>query len=143
MTTPVEMEAQARDEFLGNGGTGVIALSAPDEESPHAVPVSYGYDAMETTFYFRLASGTKGDLANRPVTFVVYGQGNGWRSVVARGRLEDVEAEGVATESLEGLDRVDIPFVDIFHSPLREVEFEFYRLDPDQMTARAAVDGAR
>lgn len=137
---PVEMDPEDRDAFLGTGGTGVIALSAPEDESPRAVPVSYGYDPKDAVFYFRLAKGTKGELLNRPVTFVVYGNDDRWRSVVARGRLEDVEAEGIATESLDGLDRVDIPLVDIFHAPLREVEFEFYRLDPDELSARVEAN---
>lgn len=137
MDSPVEMDPDDRDEFLGDGGTGVIALSSPDQESPQAVPVSYGYDAVESTFYFRLAGQSRGDLTDRPVSFVVYGQENGWQSVVAHGRLGDVEAEGIATDSLAGLERVDIPLVDIFHSPLRDVDFEFYRLDPTEITARA------
>lgn len=137
--SPVEMDASERDEFLGSGGTGVIALSSTADEPPHSVPVSYGYDATETTFYFRLAAGadgSKGALANRPVSFVTTGENGGWRSVVARGRLEDVEDAGIATDTLEGLERVDIPLVDVFHRPLREIEFEFYRLDPDELTGR-------
>ncbi|QLG61853.1 pyridoxamine 5'-phosphate oxidase family protein [Halorarum salinum] len=137
--SPVEMDEEERDAFLGDGGTGVISLSTAADEPPHAVPVSYGYDATEATFYFRLADGdegAKGDLEGRPVTFVTYGEEEGWRSVVARGRLEGVRSEGIATETLEGLDRVDIPLVDIFHAPLREVAFEFYRLVPDELTGR-------
>jgi hypothetical protein len=33
---------------------------------------------------------------------------------------------------------VDIPYVDIFDRPVRVVEFEFYRLDPDQLHGRKA-----
>lgn len=39
------MEADERDEFLGRGGVGVISLSTPGDDSPHTIPVSYGYDA--------------------------------------------------------------------------------------------------
>jgi hypothetical protein len=46
----------------------------------------------------------------------------GWHSVVARGRLDDIHREDIATGTLDGLSRVDIPLIDIFHSPLREVE---------------------
>ena len=137
--SPVEMDDPERDEFLGNGGTGVISLSSSADDPPHSVPVSYGYDATETTFYFRLATGadgSKGEIDDRPVSFVTTGETVGWRSVVARGRLEDVESEGIATETLAGLDRVDIPLVDVFHRPLREVEFAFYRLVPDELTSR-------
>lgn len=138
-TTSVAMSDERRDEFLGRGGTGVLALST-DEGPPHAVPVSYGYDETAAVFYFRLAVGadrSKGELPDRSVTFVTYDTEDGdWHSVVAEGRLEDVEREGVETETLEGLHRVDIPLVGAFDHPTREVGFEFYRLVPDALTGR-------
>ncbi|MFB6080604.1 MAG: pyridoxamine 5'-phosphate oxidase family protein [Haloferacaceae archaeon] len=136
----VTMDDDERDEFLGNGGTGVVSLSTTAEDPPHSIPVSYGYDATDSTFYFRLAVGEeseKGDLDDRPVSFVTYRSEAGtWRSVVARGRLEATTDDAIATETLDGLDRVRIPLVDIFGKPSREVEFEFYRLVPDQLTGR-------
>jgi len=135
----VAMSDEERDEFLGRGGTGVLSLST-DDGAPHAVPVSYGYDAAEATFYFRLAvgaDGSKGELSDRPVTFVYYAQEDGdWHSVVAEGHLEDVEREGIETETLEGLHRVDIPLIGIFDHPTREVDFDFCRLVPDALNAR-------
>jgi nitroimidazol reductase NimA-like FMN-containing flavoprotein (pyridoxamine 5'-phosphate oxidase superfamily) len=134
------MDADERDAFLGNGGTGVIAFPSSADESPHSVPVSYGYDRSETTFYFRLAVGgdsDKGDVAGRRVTFVIYGQRDeGWRSVVVKGPLEETTEASVANESLEGLERVHIPLVDVFGHPANDVPFEFYRLVPDEMTGR-------
>jgi len=137
--TSVAMDDEQRDEFLGQGGTGVLSLST-DDGSPHAVPVSYGYDSAESTFYFRLAVGeshSKGPLPDREVTFVTYDRrDDDWHSVVAEGRLEDVEHEGIETSTLEGLQRVDIPLVGIFEHPTRDVDFEFYRLTPDELTGR-------
>lgn len=133
------MDEDERNEFLGNGGTGVISLSA-GEEAPYSTPVSYGYDATESVFYFRLAnerSGARGDLSGRDISFVTYGNDDGWKSVVATGQLEQTTEESVATESLQGLERVHIPLIDIFGKPPREVAFEFYRLVPDELTTRA------
>jgi hypothetical protein len=138
-TEAITMDADERDVFLGAGGTGVISFPSSDDESPHSIPVSYGYDASAETFYFRLAvsaDSEKGEVSGRPVTFVVYGQDDGWRSVVAKGRLEATTEESVSTESLEGLQHVHIPLVDIFGRPAQDVPFEFYRLVPDEMTAR-------
>lgn len=136
----IEMDDAERDAFLGDGGTGVIALSEPGETAPHAVPVSYGYDDTEHVFYFRLAVGPdseKGELAERPVTFVTYGQGDdGWRSVVASGSLRSTTDGAVAIESLEGFQEVQIPLVDVFGEPTAELPFEFYRLDPEALTTR-------
>lgn len=137
---PNEMDAEERDSFLGNGGTGVLSLSAPGDDPPHSVPVSYGYDAETGTFYFRLAvdpDSAKGDLAERAVSFVTYGQSDErWRSVVAKGRLEGTTEESIAIATLEGLQRVDLQYVDIFDEPPRSVTFEFYRLVPDEIGAR-------
>ncbi|EMA46315.1 pyridoxamine 5'-phosphate oxidase family protein [Halococcus saccharolyticus] len=133
------MNEDERDGFLGSGGTGVISLSTGEEATPHSTPVSYGYDAAESVFYFRLTNesgGAKGDLSGRAVSFVTYGNDDGWKSVVATGQLEQTTEESVATESLQGLERVHIPLIDIFGKPPREVAFEFYRLVPDELTTR-------
>ncbi|MFC6758160.1 MULTISPECIES: pyridoxamine 5'-phosphate oxidase family protein [Haloarcula] len=138
-TTSVAMGDEQRDEFLGRGGTGVLSLST-DEGPPHAVPVSYGYDSAEATFYFRLAVGeshSKGPLPDRDVTFVTFDRTDeDWHSVVAAGRLEDVERAGIETETLDGLHRVEIPLVGIFDHPTRDVDFQFYRLVPDELSGR-------
>lgn len=139
-TESMAMDADERDAFLGTGGTGVISFPSPGDEPPHSVPISYGYDRSETTFYVRLAVGPdsdKGDVAGRPVTFVLYGQRDeDWRSVIVKGRLEETTEASAATESLEGLQHVHIPLVDIFGQPVKDVSFEFYRLVPDEMTSR-------
>ncbi|ELZ93961.1 hypothetical protein C440_10088 [Haloferax mucosum ATCC BAA-1512] len=137
-TTAVEMGDEERDEFLGAGSTGVISFSTPDGDAPHSIPVSYGYDAVEETFYLRLnLGGDKSDVIDHPVSFVVYGQEDDtWRSVVATGQLEEVTEDAIATETLQGLERVHIPLVDIFGVPSREISFGFYRLAPAELTGR-------
>ncbi|WP_254273927.1 pyridoxamine 5'-phosphate oxidase family protein [Haloarcula marina] len=138
-TSAVEMTGDERDTFLGVGGTGVLAFSASGDGPPDAVPVSYGYDPGETTFYFRLATRPTSDRATdgRPVTFVTYDRsGEGYRSVVASGRLEPVRIEDVADRSLAGLENVDIPAVDIFDRPVEDVSFELRRLVPETLTTR-------
>lgn len=134
-----EMDREAVDQFLGTSGTGVISLSTTGDEPPHSIPVSYGYDTEQGTFYFRLAAGLdseKGELAGRPVAFVTYDTvDERWQSVVARGRLRDIE-DDQPQESLAGLERVHIPLVDIFGKQPGTVEFEFLRLVPDELTGR-------
>lgn len=144
----IEMGAEAVDRFLGNGGTGVLALSTAEDEPPDSVPVSYGYDPEDRVFYFRISvdhGDEPGDLAGRAVTFVAYGDGDGdgdgdgagrWQSVVARGRLQATDEEGIGTETLAEMERIDIPLVDVFEEPLRMVSFDFFRLDPDEFTGR-------
>lgn len=139
-TNSVGMDEAERDEFLGIGGTGVISFPTPKSAAPHSLPVSYGYDAEKTNFYFRLAvdsDSDKRDITGRDVTFVVYGQHEDrWRSVIAKGGLEETTEESIGTASLEGLQRVNIPLVDIFGRPTIDVPFEFYRLVPQEFTSR-------
>jgi uncharacterized protein len=78
-------------------------------------------------------------LNGRPVLFVIYGQEDGWQSVVTSGRLEDVDEEPIALETLDGLDHVDIPLIDMFTRPTRTVSFEFFRLVPDEIVGRKEV----
>lgn len=140
-TAPREMTGLERDEFLGTGGSGVISFAPTDATAPpHAVPVSYGYDGTERVFYFRLAVGktrAKPDPTAHPVSFVTYGhEDDGWRSVVATGTLDRTTEDDVALEALTGLERVHIPLVDIFGVDSGDVQFEFYRLVPTELTTR-------
>ncbi|WP_284011180.1 pyridoxamine 5'-phosphate oxidase family protein [Haloarcula pelagica] len=144
-TKSIEMDPATQDEHLGTGGTGVLSFSGPAADAPHSVPVSYGYDPDERVFYFRLAVGPdseKASLLDRAVTFVVHGESDdGWWSVIARGELESTAAEATALDSLAGLERVDIPLVDVFDTPLRVVDFEFCRLVPTAQTGRRETGG--
>ncbi|QCJ46375.1 MULTISPECIES: pyridoxamine 5'-phosphate oxidase family protein [Haloprofundus] len=139
----VEVSDEARDEFLGNGGTGVISFNAAEsDDAPYARPVSYGYDPSDTTFFFRLAFGPESEKrevvgASAPVTFVVHDRGDeGWQSVVASGRLERVTEAAIDSDVVQAIRRVHIPLVDVFERHPRELEFEFYRLVADSVSAR-------
>jgi len=135
----VHLDAEERDDFLGDGGTGVVSF-ADGDGPPHSVPVSYGYDADTESFFFRLAyhaDTEKPDPENAAVSFVVYREtDDGWRSVVAKGDLESTDEEAVSTSALEALGRVDIPLVDVFERAPVETDFEFFRLQPDELTGR-------
>lgn len=139
-TEAAEMDEDERDERLSTGGAGVISFCEPGSDSPYSRPVSYGYDADGTAFYFRLAvdpDSAKAAVSDRDVTFVVYDRADdGWWSVIAEGQLEETVEESIATETLQGLENVHIPFVDIFGRPPKEVPFEFYRLAPAELTSR-------
>ncbi|WP_255195442.1 pyridoxamine 5'-phosphate oxidase family protein [Halorarius litoreus] len=137
----VVMDADAVTEFLGTGGTGVLSLSAGDEP-PISRPVSYGFDEETGWLYFRLAVGPDSEkaaaLGSSGASFVTYEEtDDGWRSVLATGRLAWVEADEDVTEVLAGLGRVHIPLFDVFDSDTRDLEFRFVRMDPDSLTGRA------
>ncbi|USZ70287.1 pyridoxamine 5'-phosphate oxidase family protein [Natronosalvus halobius] len=134
-----ELEEAERTSVLGTGGTGVLSFSTEGDEPPRTVPVSYGYDSVESTFYFRLATSPEHPpetLDGHAVSFVTYDANDEWWSVVAKGRLQDIERDDVGTDALEGLERVEIPLIDIFETHPREIDFAFCRLEPTAFTGR-------
>lgn len=138
----LQLSESERDRFLNRVDTGTLSLATPTDEPPHSVPVSFGYDPVETTFFFRIADlppQQKGNMDNQPVTFVTYdddGEIGSYVSVIAQGSLEETMKDEIALETLEALERVTIPFVDIFGAPPAEIDFSFYRLVPETLTSR-------
>jgi len=137
----VTLDGPERDPLLGAGGVGVLSFADGKDDPPHSIPVSYGYDASDETFYFRLAvdeDSAKGEIEDHPVTFVVHGTDDelGYWSVVASGHLQTLEEADVATDALDGLDSVQIPLVDVFGTSTRAVSFKFARLAPESFSAR-------
>lgn len=131
------------DEFLGRGGTGVIAFATEPEEPPVSIPVSYGYNADLEAFYFQLSfprESRKEDLIPRHVSFVVHEEtDDGWRSVVATGRLEEISESPYESAAIQGMWAIEIPIVEIFDRPWTEVTFRYFLLEPETVTGRAEV----
>jgi hypothetical protein len=137
------MSEEERAEFLGNGGTGVISFTPPSEGPPYTRPISYGYDADTGNFYFRLAVGPedagKRDVidGDREVSFVTFDETDrGWRSVVATGSLEEITRSALDPDVAEAMQRVHIPFVDVYDSHPLTLDFRFFRLAPDEVSGQ-------
>ena len=140
----IQLTEDERDAFLGRGGTGVLSFTTAADESPTSFPVSYGYAAETSTFYFRLAfpPGSHRELiVDRPMSFVTATETDrGWRSVVATGLLEDVEEMPYESVTVQEMWAIDIPTVDIFEQPRSEVPFHDFCLEPDAITGRKEVE---
>lgn len=140
----LQMPRDELDEFLGDGGTGVLSFTPSASAPPHSVPVSYGYDAETGHFHFRLGEppgSEKADLFDRPVSFVTYDETeHGWQSVVATGTLEDLSELPYESAALQERWAVSIPTVDIFDEPPEKVEFRPFRLVPDEVSGRKEVE---
>jgi len=139
----VRMSKEEQDEFLGSGGTGVISFTPPSDGPPYTRPISYGYDADTGNFYFRLAVGPedagKRDILDedREIAFVTYDETDrGWRSVIATGRLDEVTKSALDPDVTEAMQRVRIPFVDVYDSHPLTLDFRFFRLTPDEVTGQ-------
>jgi hypothetical protein len=138
-----KMTHEEVETLLGDGGTGVVSFSADEGEPPYSIPVSYGYVADAGNFHFRFAlsdHSEKDDFLGRPVSFVTYDRtDDGWRSVVARGELEDLSDAPYESTALQERWGVDIPLVDIFQDPPEDVTFQLFRLVPDRLTGRKSM----
>ncbi len=139
----VQMTDEELNEFLEDGGTGILSFSTPAVDPPFSLPVSYGYYEETQSFYFRLAfpeGSGKESLLDDPVSFVVYDDtAEGYRSVVASGHLEavaDLPHDSAAVQRMWG---VRIPVVDIFEQPLGDVPFQQFRLVTDELAGRKEV----
>lgn len=139
----LQLSADEMSEFLGRGGIGVISFAAGPDDAPVSIPVSYGYNADEGSFYYRLSvpqGSRKEELVDQAVSFVVHREtDDGWRSVVAGGELEEITDAPFDPGALHGMWAVEIPIVDIFERPPKEVRFRFFRLEPETMTGRKEV----
>jgi hypothetical protein len=137
------MDQREVNTFLGNEGTGVLALAKNDES--YAIPVSYGFDREEETFYLRLAfhpESQKRDFIgpSRTVSLVVSAEGDdGWRSVVARGRLRETGEAAIDSSVVEAIRRINIPFFTVFDRPARDLDFELFRLAPTELSGHKQV----
>lgn len=129
--------------LLGDGGTGVLSFSTTEDNPPHSLPVSFGFDQQSENLHFRLSmtlGSTKAKLTDKPVSFVTHKRTEeGWRSVVATGSLEDVTDLPAESIAIQERWAVDIPFVDIFDEAPDDVDFRAFRLVPDRLTGRKAV----
>ena len=134
----VVMDRDEIDELLGTGGVGVLALA--EENDPYAIPVSYGYDGDDV--YLRLGFGEDSEkkqyLANSErVVLVVTNEGDqGWESTVVRGTLSEIPEASIDGTVVEAIRSIDIPFFTIYEEAPRELEYQLYRLHPDEITGR-------
>jgi len=139
----LQLTDEERNEFLGQGGTGVLSFTATGDDPPVSFPVSYGYDPDQPAFYFRLSfppDSQKEDLVDRPVSFVSHAQTDeGWRSVVTTGSLEEMADLPYESMAVQGMWAIRIPTVDMFEQPPEEMSFRYFRLLPDSLTGRKEV----
>lgn len=139
----VAMDAVAIDEFLETQSTGVLTLAKDDDG--YGIPVSFAYDAGESSIYVRLGYAPESqkreyvDAADR-VSFVVYDQtDDGWKSVVARGELEEVAESSLQSYVGEAMRDLDIPFFTVFDRPASDIEFKLTRLAIDELDGHAEL----
>ncbi|WP_318570098.1 pyridoxamine 5'-phosphate oxidase family protein [Salinigranum marinum] len=140
--TATHMDADEIAAFLDTQETGVVSFA--DDDDSYAIPVSFASDvddeggAAELYFRFGFAPGSEKRAyldASDHVSFVVYDDtAAGWKSVVARGRLEAVSARSLDAIVAEAVHGLDIPYFAVHDSPVGELHFTLVRLDATELT---------
>ena len=136
------MSATEIDEFLGRNETGVLSLAR--DEQPYAIPISYGYEASERTFYLRLVSTPESQkrafLDSAPeARLVVYEKSDErttYWSVIATGTLEEIAPSEISVEQIEQYGRAKRPLFEIWGAGKDELDIQLYRLSPDELSGR-------
>lgn len=137
-----EMTTAETDEFLGSQETGVLSLAQADE--PYAIPVSYGYDATERTFYLRLVSTPESEkrqfLASSPrARLVVYDElesGTTYRSVVAVGSLKEIFPDELTVDHIEQYGAAKRPLFEIWGQSKQDLNIKLYEFKPTELSGR-------
>ncbi len=137
-----DMSAAEIDSFLRRHETGVLALAAADE--PYAIPISYGYDGDDGTFYMRIVSTPDSEkrdfLASSPaIRLVVYEEaddGETYWSVVATGDLEQIDPSDLDVEEIEQYGETRRPLFEIWGTSKADLRIQLYRFKPDEISGR-------
>lgn len=126
------MDAIEIGDFLRERTTGVLGLGKDDEG--YAIPLSFVYRDEGPSLYFRLGYGPDSQKrafvdAADTVSFVVYDEtGGGWKSVVARGELEELSTSTADSSVVQAVRGLDIPYFRVFDRETGDVEFSIVRL---------------
>lgn len=136
------MSASEIDEFLSANETGVLSLAR--EDSPYAIPISYGYDAESRAFYLRLVSTPNSEkrefLASNPsARLVIYDEksdGTRYRSVLAAGELEQIDPDELSVEDIEQYGNARSPLFEIWGTGKDELDIRLYKMVPSTLSGR-------
>ncbi|WP_436935112.1 pyridoxamine 5'-phosphate oxidase family protein [Halovenus marina] len=137
-----EMTAAQVDDFLAERESGVLSLAR--DERPYAIPISYGYDSSERTFYMRLVSTPESEkrefLSSNPAArLVVYDsntQGTEYKSVVASGDLAQIDPDELTIEQIEQYGSAKRPLFEIWGQERDSLDIQLFRFRPDELNGR-------
>lgn len=138
-----EMEREDAVDYLQQEGVGTLAFGT--EEGGYALPMSFGYDTSNDTCVFQFAFDEDSEKvsyieAGNPVTLTVHSRKSvdDWRSVLVRGPLERVPSEERTRASAIFASQAKMASTDVFQKPMQEIDFEWYRINVDEVTGRVA-----
>ncbi|GAA0288473.1 pyridoxamine 5'-phosphate oxidase family protein [Halobacterium noricense] len=135
-----EMTQSDTDALLGRHETGVLSLARDDD--PYAIPISYGYDADDRTFYLRLVSTPESEkrefLSSNPdARLVVYEEDEPtYQSVVVTGTLAGIPRDEMTVEHVEQYGEAKRPLFEIWGEAKPDLDIKLYELRADTISGR-------
>ncbi|WP_336359372.1 pyridoxamine 5'-phosphate oxidase family protein [Haladaptatus sp. ZSTT2] len=135
-----KMSESETDALLSAHETAVLSLA--DDDTPYAIPISYGYDATNRRFYMRLVSTPESEkrrfLSSAPmVRLVVHDQEDTvYRSAVAVGTLHEISPDEVTVEHIVQYGNAKRPLFEIWGQAKDNLDIKLYELDPDDIGGR-------
>ncbi len=135
-----EMTDDEIDAFVSRHETGVLSLARNNEA--YAIPISYGYDGHERTFYMRLVSTPESEkrafLESTPTCrLVIYDEADStYRSIVATGTLESIEPNDLTPDQIVQYGETRRPLFEIWADGKDELNIELYKLTPERLDGR-------
>ena len=139
----VELSDAEVDAFLARHETGVLSLAR--DETPYAIPISYGFDEASRDAYLRLVSTPDSEkrefLGSHPeARIVVYDEdGDEYTSVVGVGTLRRVDLDELTPESIAQYGETRRPLFEIWADGKPDLDIDLYRFVPDRLTGRTVV----
>lgn len=135
-----EMSETELEEFLGDQETAVLSLARTDE--PYAIPISYGYDLTDRTFFMRLVSTPDSEkrryLGSSPeARLVIYDEdGDTYRSAVVVGSVERIPPGELTADTIAQYGQAKRPLFEIWPQGREKLDIELYELSPDRISGR-------
>ena len=139
----VEMTDAEVDAFLSRHETGVLSLAR--DETPYAIPISYGFDEESRDAFLRLVSTPDSEkrefLASDPkARIVVYEEeGDEYGSVVGVGTLRRVDLDALTPETIAQYGETRRPLFEIWADGKSDLDIDLYRFVPERLTGRRIV----
>lgn len=134
-----EMSPAEIDEFVAKRETGVLTLARENE--PYSIPISYGYDTSDGTFYVRLVSTPDSEkrafLGSSPAVRLVIYDGTDdnsmYWSVVAKGALEELDPSALSVEEIEQYGDASRPLFEVWGKGRDELDIQLYEFEPEEI----------
>ncbi|MEF8855404.1 MAG: pyridoxamine 5'-phosphate oxidase family protein [Haloarculaceae archaeon] len=134
------MSEDAVDDLLARREAAVLSLA--HEGMPYSIPISYGYDVDERTFFLRLVSTPESDKrgfldSSQTCRLVIYEEADPiYRSVVATGDLKGVDPADLLPGDIAQYGNAQRPLFEVWSESKADLDIDLFVMDPEDISGR-------